>query len=98
MALKYDDGSMYGLVETIYSAKQTKVDTDLKEQETGSWVVFNVKAGYTYQKRLFIGGGVDNLFDKMYYSYLSYLRNPFRTGTKVPEPGRFIYLNASYSF
>jgi len=98
LALKYDDGSMYGLVETIYSAKQTKVDTDLQEKETGSWVVFNVKAGYTYQKRLFIGGGIDNLFDKMYYSYLSYLRDPFSTGTKVPEPGRFIYLNASYSF
>ncbi|MGC8941670.1 MAG: TonB-dependent receptor [Sulfurihydrogenibium sp.] len=78
LAVKYDDGSVYALVEGIYSAKQSKVDSDLKEIETGSWFIVNLKAGYTYNKRLFVGVGVDNVFDKFYYNYLSYVRDPFR--------------------
>ncbi|MBX0311656.1 MAG: TonB-dependent receptor, partial [Sulfurihydrogenibium sp.] len=73
LAVKYDDRTFYGLIEGIYSAKQLKVDSDLKEQETGSWFIVNVKAGYTYANRLFVGVGVDNVFDKFYYNYLSYV-------------------------
>jgi iron complex outermembrane receptor protein len=104
LAVKYDDRTFYGLIEGIYSAKQSKVDSDLKEQETGSWFIVNVKAGYTYANRLFVGVGVDNVFDKFYYNYLSYVRDPFRgisasgIPVKIPEPGRFIYANVSYRF
>ncbi len=104
LAVKYDDRKLYGLIEGIYSAKQSKVDSDLKEQETGSWFIVNVKAGYTYANRLFVGVGVDNLFDRFYYNYLSYVRDPFRgislsgNPVKIPEPGRFIYANVSYRF
>jgi iron complex outermembrane receptor protein len=104
LAVKYDDKTFYGLIEGIYSAKQSKVDSDLKEQETGSWFIVNVKAGYTYANRLFVGVGVDNLFDRFYYNYLSYVRDPFRgislsgNPVKIPEPGRFIYANVSYRF
>ncbi|WP_028950045.1 TonB-dependent receptor [Sulfurihydrogenibium subterraneum] len=103
-AVKYDDGTFYGLIEGIYSGKQSKVDSDLKEQKTGSWFIMNVKAGYTYANRLFVGVGVDNVFDKFYYNYLSYVRDPFRgisqsgVPVKIPEPGRFIYANVSYRF
>jgi len=43
---------------------------------------------------------VDNLFDKQYYNYLSYLRDPFASGVgnKVPEIGRNIYLTLGYRF
>jgi len=104
LAVKYDDRTFYGLIEGIYSAKQSKVDSDLKEQETGSWFIVNVKAGYTYLNRLFVGVGIDNVFDKFYYNYLSYVRDPFRgisvsgNPVKIPEPGRFIYANVSYRF
>ncbi len=98
LAVKYDDRTFYGLIEGIYSAKQSKVDSDLKEQETGSWFIVNVKAGYTYLNRLFVGVGVDNVFDRFYYNYLSYVRDKFRGTDKIPEPGRFIYANVSYRF
>lgn len=104
VALKYDDSKFYGLIEGIYSAKQSSVDSDLKEQPTGSWFIVNLKAGYTYANKLFVGVGVDNLFDRYYYNYLSYVRDPFRgisqnnTPIKIPEPGRFIYANVSYKF
>ncbi|MEZ0322925.1 MAG: TonB-dependent receptor [Hydrogenothermaceae bacterium] len=104
LAVKYDDGRFYGLVEGIYQAKQSNVDTDLKEIETPSYFIMNVKAGYNYGNKLFVGVGVDNLFDRFYYNYLSYVRDPFRgisvsgNPVKIPEPGRFIYVNASYRF
>lgn len=104
VALKYDDGVFYGVVEGIYQAKQSKVDTDLKEIETPSYFIMNIKAGYTYANKLFVGFGVDNLFDRLYYNYLSYVRDPFRgislsgNPVKIPEPGRFIYANVSYRF
>jgi iron complex outermembrane recepter protein len=43
-------------------------------------------------------GGITNLWDKQYYSYLSYLRDPFATGVKVPENGRTLYATVTYKF
>ena len=93
-SLSYDDLKKYILLEMIYAAKQDKVDSTLNEQPTPSYTVFNFKAGYK-TKHIFIGIGVDNIFNKSYYTHLSYLRNPFSAGMKVPESGRFIYLNVS---
>ncbi|NPA12958.1 MAG: TonB-dependent receptor [Aquificae bacterium] len=98
LAVKYDDGVKFGQIETIYSARQHNVDSDLNEYPTKSYYVVNVKGGVNMGDRAFVGIGVDNLFDKNYYTYLSYSRNPFHTGTKVPEPGRFIYMNVNYKF
>jgi len=42
--------------------------------------------------------GVANLFDHDYVEHLSYQRDPFRTGTLVPEPGRNAYVNVSARF
>lgn len=57
----------------------------------------NVKVGGNF-KGFTINAGIDNVFDKKYYEYLSYQRNPFATGVKVPEPGRTFYVNVSYTF
>ncbi len=98
LALKYDNGAAFGMIETIYAARQSKVDTDLNEQPTKSYYVVNLKTGYIIKNKAFVGIGIDNLFDKNYYTHLSYLRNPFSAGTKVPEPGRFVYMNVNLSF
>lgn len=108
VALKYDDSKFYGLVEGIYQKRQSNVDSDLFEIPTPPYFIMNIKAGYTYNNRLFAGVGVDNLFDRLYYNYLSYVRDPFRgvaqningqwVAIRLPEPGRFIYANISYRF
>jgi len=98
LALKYEDGTVFSQIESIYQAKQRNVDSDLYETATPSYYVVNLKAGLNMGDRAFIGVGIDNIFDKNYYTYLSYLRNPFSAGTKVPEPGRFIYMNVNYIF
>jgi iron complex outermembrane receptor protein len=97
LALRYDKGTYFGEVETILSATQYRVDTDLNEQRTSGYGVVNVKVGGNF-KGFTITAGIDNVFDKKYYEYLSYQRDPFATGVKVPEPGRTFYINASYTF
>ncbi len=98
IAVKYDNGTVFGQIEGIYASPQEDVDTDLNEQKTKSYYVVNIKTGLNAGNRAFIGLGIDNIFDKNYYTHLSYLRNPFSSGTKVPEPGRFVYMNVSYRF
>ncbi len=97
IALRYDTGRYFGEVETLMAATQYNVDSDLNERKTSGWAVVNLKVGGTY-KGFKLLAGVRNLFDKLYYTHLSYLRNPFSSGVKVPEPGRTFYLTASYSF
>jgi iron complex outermembrane receptor protein len=97
LALRYDRGMYFGEVETILSATQNRVDTDLNEQKTSGYGVVNIKVGGNF-KGFTINAGIDNVFDKKYYEYLSYLRDPFATGVKVPEPGRTFYVNVSYTF
>jgi iron complex outermembrane receptor protein len=41
---------------------------------------------------------VDNLLDRFYYENLSYYRDPFASGVKVPEPGRNFLAQVRYSF
>jgi iron complex outermembrane receptor protein len=97
LALRYDKGSYFGEVETILSATQNRTDTDLREQKTSGYGVVNIKVGGNF-KGFTINAGIDNVFDKRYFEHLSYLRDPFTTGVKVPEPGRTFYVNVSYTF
>jgi len=97
LALRYDKGMYFGEVETILSATQNRVDTDLREEKTSGYGVVNIKVGGNF-KGFTINAGIDNVFDKKYYEYLSYQRDPFATGVKVPEPGRTFYINVSYTF
>jgi iron complex outermembrane receptor protein len=97
LALRYDKGIYFGEVETILSATQNRVDRDLREEKTSGYGVVNVKVGGNF-RGFTITAGVDNVFDKKYFEHLSYLRDPFRAGVKVPEPGRTFYINASYTF
>ncbi len=96
-ALTYDNLKYYSTIEVIHAFKQDKVDSTLNETATPSYTVINLKAGYRV-KNFSLGFGIDNIFDKFYYTHLSYLRNPFSAGMKTPEPGRFIYLNMNLTF
>ncbi len=97
IALRYDTGVYFGEIEGIASATQDRVDSDLGESETSGWGVVNLRAGGEYGNFRIVAG-VENVLDKFYYEHLSYLRDPFSTGTRVPEPGRSLYLNVSYTF
>ena len=97
ISLRYDTGTYFAQIETVAQATQSMVDSDLKEEKTPGWAVVNVKAGGSI-RRFRITAGIDNLFNKFYYEHLSYLRDPFSRGSKIPEPGRSLYLNVAYTF
>ena len=77
--------------------RQSLVDTDLNESPTAGYGLLNVKFGFT-AKKLSASFSMDNLPDHFYYEYLSYFRDPFAAGVKVPEPGRNVFAQVRYSF
>jgi len=97
LALRYDDGRLFGAVEGILSARQERVDAALGEEPTPGWGVANVTLGYR-RGRLSLAGGVFNVFDRLYTEHLSSQRDPFRSGVRVPSPGRSVFVNASARF
>ncbi len=97
IALRYDRIRYFGEIESLFQATQKNVDSDLGETETPGWAVVNLKAGVKY-KNVKAVAGVKNLFNKFYYEHLSYLRDPFSTGIKLPEPGRELFVSLEAVF
>ncbi len=97
IGLRYDVDRFFVEITERFADKQDRVDDQLNEDETGSWEVTDLKAGVNLEKWS-IFAGVNNLFDKQYYSHLSYQRDPFRTGMKVPEAGAFSYITVAYQY
>jgi iron complex outermembrane receptor protein len=52
----------------------------------------------TQFKQLRLTIALDNVFDRLYLNYNSYQRDPYRTGARVPEPGRNLYASLAYRF
>jgi len=97
LAVRYDVSSWFVEVAENFANEQDRVDSVLKEQPSAGWMTTDLKGGYNY-KALSLYAGVYNLLDKFYYSHLSYQRDPFASGFKVPENGRNFYVTVSYKF
>jgi iron complex outermembrane receptor protein len=95
--VRWDDGRLFVEVEGVFAAAQTSVDTDLSESATPGWGTANARAGYTLGS-FALTVGVENVFDRLYSQHLSYQRDPFRSGVKVPEPGRNVFANLSFRY
>ena len=96
-SLRYGNRKFFGEAEILAASRQRRVDVDLGESPTAGYAVFNVKSGL-HLRRLNFTAGVDNLADRLFYEHFSFQRDPFRSGVRVPEPGRSLYLNLSYAF
>jgi iron complex outermembrane recepter protein len=92
-------GTSWAFVETTFTAvaAQRRVDRDLLESPTAGYGVLDFKAG-VHAKRLSFALGVANAFDRFYYEHCSYQRDPFRSGLRVPEPGRNVFLTVQFAF
>ena len=97
VSARYDDGRFFGSIEGLFAADQDRVDASLNEARTPGWGVMNATVGFR-QGRLRLAAGVANVFDRLYVDHLSYQRDPFRSGVRVPEPGRSLFANASFRF
>lgn len=96
-SLRWDNGRIWGEAEGVFAAAQTQVDTDLLESTTPGWGIANLRAGIVFGD-IGLNVGVENLFGRLYSEHLSYQRDPFRSGVKIPEPGRNVFVNLSYRY
>jgi outer membrane receptor protein involved in Fe transport len=94
-----------GTVQHIYLGEEvtdSHADTDAGEKELPSWDVFNIRAGYAFNKYVALTVGVDNLFNETYAVANSYELDPLTPGAThvaiVNEPGRFYYASLSLTF
>jgi iron complex outermembrane receptor protein len=97
LALRYETKLFSAEIEGLAADAQNRVDSDLQEQPTHGYGLLNLKLG-VHRAKLNVESGIFNLLDRFYYESLSYLRDPFRSGIKVPEPGRNFFLRISYAF
>lgn len=97
LSLRYDNNTYFGEIEGVFADSQDRIDPLSKEKETSGWAIANAKLGYIYKKFKFFAG-IRNIFDKKYYEHLSYSRDPFASGIRVPESGRTFYANLQYMF
>jgi iron complex outermembrane recepter protein len=95
IGIRYDNSTFFFEATENLSSRQNRVDLGLGETPTAGYVTTDLKAGYKY-KDLSVIAGISNLFDIQYYNYLSYLRDPFATGVKVPENGRNFYVTVQF--
>ena len=97
VGVRYDNNTYFLEIAENFAARQDRVDRSLGETTTSDWSTTDIKAGFRY-RGFSLYAGIYNLFDKFYYTYLSYVRDPFATGEKVPEAGRNFALTLTYSF
>ena len=97
LSLRYGRRDIYGEAEGTVTGRQDHVDTDENEQGTSGFSIFSLKLGYT-ASNFHLEGGVNNVLAREYTEYLSYARNPYTNGIRLPEPGRNFFVNLSYSF
>jgi iron complex outermembrane receptor protein len=97
LALRYDVNTWFVEVAENFANRQDRVDTALNEQTTAGWMTTDLKGGYNF-RALSVYAGIYNMLDKYYYTHLSYQRDPFASGVKVPENGRNFYVTAAYRF
>jgi iron complex outermembrane receptor protein len=96
LVARWQNTKFFGEVEGVAAASQNKIDEDLSETATPGWGIVNLKTGYNigpWRFQVILA----NLFDHNYREHFSYLRNPFRSGFVVNEPGRNISLTIGWS-
>ncbi len=94
IGLRFDDGRFFALAEGLFARRQERVDSALRETPTPGHGTGNLSLGLR-RGRWSVSAGIANLFDREYVEHLSYQRDPFRSGVRVPEPGRNLFVNAT---
>jgi len=84
-------------VNTRYVARQSRVDETLNEQPTPAFHRVDAGVEYTYRSVQVALEG-DNLTNALYYTHLSYLRDPFNAGRRVYEPERTVRFKVRFTY
>jgi iron complex outermembrane receptor protein len=102
LSYKYRKNS-FASFEVVAADSWDNYDADNGEQELDSWATMNVKVKHQISQQISITAGIDNLFDETYamsntYKDLTLLADGSGDVILMNEPGRYFYLNGTYSF
>ena len=91
------------MLEMIAADSWSDFDADNGEQALDSWSVLNAKVKHQFTNQFGITAGIDNLLDESYavsntYKDLTLLPDGAGEVMLLNEPGRYVYVNAVYSF
>lgn len=95
--VRWDNEKYFAEMEGAFAATQSHLDPLIGEIRTPGWGIGNLKAGAEFSGMKFVAG-VRNVFDRFYYQHLSYSREPFASGVRIPEPGRNWYASLQWKF
>ncbi len=106
ISLRYEHDSTLNMRVDISSAGSWKnYDRDNGEQRLNGYMVFNTRVQKEFKDAFTLTFGIDNILDKVYTTTNTYKDlTLITTGMSVDdvillnEPGRYIYLNATYKF
>ncbi len=96
--LRYQEpGGVWFLEGTLHAVgRQGRVATTRGEEATPGYATTDLRAGWAPLPGVSLRFGVQNVFDRSYVEHLN-ARNPF-SGARIPEPGRVVFLDATYGF
>ncbi len=97
LGIRYTLNNWFTELQGIFANTQSLVDKNIGERRTGGWGIANLLIGYEMEEIKF-NAGINNLFNRYYSEHLSYVREPFSTGIRIPEPGRNIFASVEFKF
>lgn len=96
-ALRYTHKFGFAELGGTAVARQGLIDKDLNESATAGYASLDLKLELKYWK-ISASLAVDNLLNRDYVEHLSYFRDPFSSGVRVPEPGRNLFVQLRVNF
>jgi iron complex outermembrane recepter protein len=97
LTLRWDSGKLFLEGEGVFAAAQDNVNADVQETATPGWGIANLRGGFRF-KGASVSLAVNNVANRQYMEHLSYQRDPYRSGVRLPEPGRTLTVNLATSF
>lgn len=86
----------YGEAAVNIAGEQERVAAKRGEAPTDGYVTLDLRVGAQILPGLYLRLGILNVGNESYVNHLN-AKNPF-TGLQIPEPGRVLFVKASYSF
>lgn len=102
LGIKWIYQQFYVELEGEFANVQNQVDVNIGEKRTPGWGIGNLYVGYELENNknqsIKFLAGVKNIFNRFYYEHLSYLRDPYTTNIRMPEPGRNLFVQLTMNF
>jgi iron complex outermembrane receptor protein len=93
----YLESKLKPKVVVRYVTEQSRVSTTFGEKQSPEFALLDLDVSYKAWEKWIFSGGLKNVFDAAYYEHLSRMVKD-ATGNPIYNPGRSMYVSASFKF